>query len=208
MLKNPFWLRCVTDTTDTGGGATTASDGSTTAPATGTPSTDAESVKPEDQQTPSLGDAGKKALDAERKARRDAEKALRDVEAKVREFEQRDLSEAERTAQQIADLTKSLEAAQTDALRLRVASETGLAPDLHEFLDGITDEDQMRAKAKKLQAATAAPRKPDFGGGKRGDDPNSLAALDQRIAEAVKAGDTRQSIALKRARQAMVNSAR
>jgi hypothetical protein len=207
MLKSPFWLRYVTDTTETDGGAKSQPD-QTAGSDAGTPSTGAETDQPKDQQPPPLGDAGKKALDAERKARRDAEKALRDAEAKVREFEQRDLSESERTAQQVAELTKNLEIAQTEALRLRIASETGLDPDLHEFLDGITDEDQMRAKAKKLQAATAAPKKPDFGGGKRGDDPNSLASLDQRIADAVKAGDTRQSIALKRARQAMVNAAR
>ena len=112
--------------------------------------------------TPDLGDGGKKALDAERRARRQAEKAASDAAARIKEFEDRDKTESQKLTEQLAALKAEAATARAEALRLRVAAELGLPGDLHEFLTG-DDEEQVRAKAQKLMAATAAatdPRRP------------------------------------------------
>ncbi|MBK6887021.1 MAG: hypothetical protein IPH03_11750 [Tetrasphaera sp.] len=82
--------------------------------------------------------------------------------AKVKEFEDRDKTETERMAEQLAALKAEAAQAKAETLRLRVGAETGLPADLQEFLAG-DDEAQLRAQAKKLMAATAAatdPRRP------------------------------------------------
>lgn len=205
MPRIPFWLRFVTDTTHVDAGG--ADDTDTPDPTDSDEKDGEQGSTPKDSAT--LGDPGKKALAAERKARRDAEKAVADLQAKVKAFEQRDLSETERLNQQLAEAQATAAKATAEALKLRVAAEVGLDPELHEFLDGITDEEQMRARAQKLAAKAGAPapkKTPDFGGGKRGDDPMSVAGLDQRIAEAQKAGDHRLSIALQRERSRLLQA--
>lgn len=115
-----------------------------------------ETPAPEPTATPdTLGDGGKAALQAERKARREAEKAAADALAKVKEFEQRDLSAQEKLAQQVQELEAKAARAEAEALRLRIAADTDLPADLHEFLVGSTEE-ELRAKAEKLKAATAS----------------------------------------------------
>ncbi len=109
-----------------------------------------------------LGEPGKKALDSERAARRAAEKAAADLQAKVKEYEDRNKTELERLTEAATAAKAEADAAKAEALRLRVAAETGLPTDLFEFLAG-DDEEQLRAKAQKLMAATAAaaaPRSP------------------------------------------------
>jgi hypothetical protein len=110
----------------------------------------------------SLGESGEKALKAERAARRAAEKATNEALAKVKAFEDAQKSETERLADQLQQLQTEAATAKAEALRLRVAAELGLSADLHEFLVG-DDEEQVRAQAQKLMAATAAatdPRRP------------------------------------------------
>ena len=110
----------------------------------------------------SLGDSGKKALAAERSARRAAEKAAAEALARVKEFEDKDKTELERLTEQIAQADARAKQAETEAMRLRVAAETGLPSDLQEFLTGDS-EDQLRERASKLLAATNAasePRRP------------------------------------------------
>lgn len=102
-----------------------------------------------------LGEGGRKALQAEREARKAAEKATADLAAKIKEFEERELSEKDRLAKQLAEAQEQAATARSEALRLRIAAETDLPSDLHEFLVG-DDEEQLRAKAEKLKAATAA----------------------------------------------------
>lgn len=109
-----------------------------------------------------LGESGEKALKAERAARRAAEKATSEALAKVKAFEDAQKSETERLADQLQQYQTEAATAKAEALRLRVAAETGLPADLHEFLVG-DDEEQVRAQAQKLMAATAAatdPRRP------------------------------------------------
>ena len=206
MKIRPFWLRFVTDTTNVDAGG--ADDSDDTSPED-ISSEDQQETPPKDDSVQQLGDAGKKALASERKARRDAEKALADAQAKVREFEQAQMSEQERLNAQLKEAQEAAAKATAEALRLRIAAEVGLDPELHEFLDGITDEEQMRARAKKLAAKAGAPapkKTPDFGGGKRGEDPTSVASLEQRIADAQKAGDHRLSISLQRERSRLLQA--
>ena len=137
----------MTDTTDPGTPETTQPAAAATAePAPGSTTPEAPDA---------LGDAGKAALSAERKARRDAEKRAQEFEAKVKEFEQSKLSEQERLTKQLEEAKAIAATAQAEALRLRVAAETDLPADLHEFLVGA-DETELRAKAEKLKAAMAA----------------------------------------------------
>ncbi len=166
-----------------------------TAPQTAAASTDpAPTPKPDD-----LGDPGKKALAAERSARRAAEKAAADALAKVKEFEDRDKTELEKLTDQISKAKAEADQARAEALRLKVAAESGLPADLHEFLVG-NDEEELRAKAQKLMAATAAatdPRRPapdPTQGAKPGTGDGQLTKADlarmtpQQIVEAQTAG--------------------
>lgn len=145
------------------------SDTDTTAPATDQPQAARAPVEPAPTPTnptpapeATLGDGGKKALDAERSARRAAEKAAAEALAKVKQFEDRDKTELEKLTDQISKAKAEADQARAEALRLRVAAESGLPADLHEFLVG-NDEEDLRSKAQKLMAATAAatdPRRP------------------------------------------------
>ncbi len=110
-----------------------------------------------DAQAPDLGDAGKKALAAERAAKRAAEKRAAELEARVKEFEDASKSEAEKAAARAEAAEKALAEMTQRALRLQVATETGLDSSLHEFLTG-SDEESLRSQAEKLKAATAAQR--------------------------------------------------
>jgi len=137
---------------------------------------------PEAPSPEALGDAGKAALSAERKARREAEKRAQEFEAKVKEFEQQQLSEQERLTKQLEEAKATAAKAQAEALRLRIAAETDLPADLHEFLVGA-DEAEIRAKAEKLKAATAAGTRrpqPDPSQGAKPDStgPSQLTAAD------------------------------
>ena len=142
----------------------------------------AETTAPETPEPDSLGEGGKKALEAERAARKEAERAAADLAAKVKEFEDAQKSEAERTAEALAEAQTRAAKAEAEALRLRVAAETELPADLHEFLSGDT-EDELRAKAEKLKAATAAGVRrpqpdPSQGAKPNGSGPSQLTSAD------------------------------
>lgn len=104
-------------------------------------------------------------LARERKSRQELQAQLKELAplaAKARELEDAQKSESERLNDQLAALKAEANTAKAEALRLRVAAETGLPADLQEFLVG-DDEEQVRAQARKLMAATAAatdPRRP------------------------------------------------
>ena len=129
------------------------------APQTAAASMDTPAAGPAGANGDSLGDAGKKALASERSARRAAEKAAADALAKVKQFEDRDKSDLEKLTEQIAQADARAKQAEAEALRLRVASETGLPADLQEFLVG-DDEEVLRQRAAKLMAATNAANEP------------------------------------------------
>lgn len=145
-------------------------------PAAAQPASAAVESKPEPDEAISdaVGDAGKDAIRKEREARRDLEKKLAeseklhaDLTAKVRQFEDRDKSEHQKLADQVADLQKQVadkEAevtkAQQQSLRSAVAAEKGVPVT---GLTGTTEE-ELHASADELiawrDAAAAAKRPP------------------------------------------------
>ena len=105
--------------------------------------------------TDTLGDAGKKALDQERKARRDAERKLSTLEAELQELRDRDKSDSERLTTKNAALEKELAEAIARADRFEVALEKGLDPVRAKRLTGSTRA-ELEADADELATWTAA----------------------------------------------------
>lgn len=101
--------------------------------------------------TDSLGDAGKRALDAERKARANAEKALRDAEARLKAVDDADKSEVEKLTAQVAELSKTAEAATARADRFEVAAAKGLSLAQARRLVGTTKE-ELEQDAAEMRA--------------------------------------------------------
>lgn len=134
---------------------------STETAAEATPQSDASTTETTPTTTPDepLGEPGKRALEAERQARKTAEKQASELAAKVKEFEQAQLNEAERLSAQLQEAKDAARRAESEALRLRIASEIQLPGDLLEFLTG-DDEEEIRERADKLKAATAAANAP------------------------------------------------
>jgi len=110
--------------------------------------TETEGTTPDTQ---GLGDAGKRALEAERKARAAAEKRAREAEAKVKEAEDADKSEVERLQSQVAELTKTAEAATARADRFEVAAAKGLSLAHARRLVGSTKE-ELEADADAMRS--------------------------------------------------------
>lgn len=106
--------------------------------ATETETTTTETTPKDDEGA--LGEGGQKALAKEREARKNAEqaykdsqKSIADLTAKVKEFEDRDKSEAQKTADRIAELEKALadkdsalEAKDREVTRAAVAADKGV----------------------------------------------------------------------------------
>ncbi len=116
--------------------------------------------KPNDGDTPRMVPV--QELVEARRARRAAETQAAELADKVKQFEDAQKSESERLTEQLTALKSEASTARAEALRLRVAAESGLPANLHEFLVG-DDEEAVRAQAQKLMAATAAatdPRRP------------------------------------------------
>jgi hypothetical protein len=133
-----------------------------------------------EEETESLGDAGKTVLHKEREARRKAESARKAAEsraaaaqkaadalaAKVKEFEDRDKSESEKQQEAIAaakkaaaELAAERDKAATELLRYRVGmSIEDFPPSLIQRLQGETEE-EMAEDAKRLMDDLGANKK-------------------------------------------------
>lgn len=177
----------------------------------------AEDPKPEttEQGNPgedALGDAGKKALDrmkAERNAAREEAKQLQQqqqqqLDAIAKALGLKSDAEAPDPAQITAELEESRRLAAENAAaltRYRLAVEKEVPAHLVEFVTGSTAEEVETSIEKVLSAFSSAkpngPR-PDPSQGVQG----APASLDALIAEAEKAGNTREVIRLK-ARKAL-----
>lgn len=136
--------------------------------------------QPDPKPDPSLGDAGKKALDEERKARREAEKALRDVQDQLKELTDRDKSEVEKLREEVASLTKERDDDRLKVLRSDVAMAKGLTAAQAKRLVGASKEELEADADEILEAfpaqggATPPPsRKPSTSGLSGGGEPNS-----------------------------------
>ena len=91
-----------------------------------------------------------KAREQEKRA-----KANADAAAKLAEIEEAQKTEAQKTAERLADAERRAQAAERNAMRLQVIAETQLDPDLHEFVFGDS-EDEMRSRAEKLKARSTS----------------------------------------------------
>lgn len=107
------------------------------------------------EEKSTLGDGGKKALDAEREARKAAERAVKDLTAKVKAFEDRDKSEAEKTADRIAELERALAEKDSEianksieSLRTKIASRDGKQVPVESLT--ATTEEELIAQADRL----------------------------------------------------------
>lgn len=111
-----------------------------------------DGAKPDEQ----LGDGGKAALAAERKARNEAEKARKALEAELQKLRDKDLTEAERIANEARAATARAEAAEARALRLEVAAAKGIDLKFAPRLVGATRE-ELEADAEQFKALLPAP---------------------------------------------------
>lgn len=161
--KFPFWVRFVI-TPPEGGGEVEPPEPS--------PNEDPQ-PDPKDEE---LGANGLKALHAERAARAAAEKDAREAHAALA---------AERTAHAAA--IEQAQAAEISALKVQVAVEQGIPPNLASRLVGVTREDLVEdAKSIKeaLKPGFTAPTDPSQGqdrGGDRGGSVESGRELFQRM---------------------------
>lgn len=100
-------------------------------------------AKPDGQQ---LGAGGIKALQAEREAKTAAEKRAAEAEARVKALEDRDKSEAQRAADELAEARRNLEQVTLAKTRAEVAAAKNVPVDL---LSG-TDQASIEASADAL----------------------------------------------------------
>jgi hypothetical protein len=102
-----------------------------------------------------------KRVNNEAKALRARLKELEPLAQKAQEAEQAKLTDAERFAAQLAEVTRRAEAAETHLLRTTVARRAGLPDELVDRLQGGTEE-ELEADAERLAElfADKAPSKP------------------------------------------------
>lgn len=130
--------------------------------------------------------AGRKALEAERAANKASKKQIADLQAKLKEYEDRDKSDAEKTAERLAQLEKDTAASRSRADRLEVALDKGLPKTLADRLRGSTRE-ELEADADELLKLVNAQKpktpKPDPSQGHGGGD-TKPTSLEEAIASA------------------------
>lgn len=104
----------------------------------------------------SLKDPGKRALQAERDARKAAEDSAKSLQAQLDQFKQSQMSDLEKAQAQAKSFEDSLKAAQSEALRWRIAAKHGISDDDAEtFLTG-NDEASLTRQAERLAAVFTA----------------------------------------------------
>jgi hypothetical protein len=121
--------------------------------------------------TPELGDAGKKAIQAEREARKAAEKTASELSARLKAIEDANLSEVERAKKAAEESAAELANLRRENVRNSVAISKGVPAELIEFLTGDTEE-EVTAKADLLMSKLNTPTtpKPDLSQGAKGGD--------------------------------------
>lgn len=142
-----------------------------------TPEKPAEEPKAQQQGDPAaaaeLGEGGKKALDAERAARKAAEKAAADLQTKLNEINQANETALEKAQREATEAREAANQATVDALRFRIAAETGITDNVDLILTAA-DEETMRRQATlwgSRQSDTPAGPRPDLTQGGSGTPP-------------------------------------
>lgn len=110
-----------------------------------------------------LGDSGKRALASERRARREAEKQLNEIRTRLQQFEDRDKTEIQKAIERAEAAEQNAVSLRVTNTRLIAAATYNLDPDLMDLLgDGSDEEINARAKvlAEKFASAKAAAASP------------------------------------------------
>lgn len=122
-----------------------------------------------------LGENGEKALKAERDARKAAESAAASLQKQLDEIASANLSDLERAQKEAEDAKQAAAKATTDALRYRIAAESGIHENAELILTG-SDEETMRRQAELWTARTPAGPRPDPSQGAKGSESKGTTA--------------------------------
>ncbi len=119
-------------------------------------------------------DAVRNALNAERKAARGAQKRAEAAEAKVAEFEEATQTETERLSGRLESLTSENKQSKVENLRLRIALDEQVPPELIDRLRGDTRE-EIEADAKEPVKLIGPRESAGFDGGVRTPAPEPIS---------------------------------
>lgn len=136
-------------------------------------------------------------------------KANADAAKRLAELEDNAKTQAERDAEARTAAEQRAVKAEADLLRMRVAAAKGIPADLADLLTGA-DEAEMGAVADRLLAMKGATPPPVAGSadaGPQGEAP-AVKSIDERIADARKAGDTSLAISLNNQKLAAIATGR
>ena len=113
-------------------------------------------------------DAVRNALKSERAAAKAAKEKAEELAKKVQEFEDRDKSEQEKAEQRAAEAEKKAEEAEHKLLRLQVAADKKLPPELAARLAGSTKTELEADADELLKIVKPSGSSTGFDGGPRG----------------------------------------
>ncbi|MEW6918000.1 hypothetical protein V3M78_06625 [Trueperella pyogenes] len=166
-----------------------------------TPNEDAATATAEMGGETGLGEAGLAALKAEREAAKAARKQAAELEAQLVALRDAGKSEVQKLADQVAAMKSDLEAERARSARLAAAQEAGVPVDL---LDGPGEDPAAYAKRladwKNTQDAQSEPAKKQTGSpvpAVKERPASGAVTLDDQIAAAITAGDTKLAATLK-----------
>lgn len=114
-----------------------------------------------------LGEGGEKALKAEREARKAAETSAAALQKQLDDINAANLSDLEKAQKAATEAQESAAKATTEALRYRIAAETGITENVDLILTA-PDEQTMRAQAALWGQRTSTGPKPDLSQGPKG----------------------------------------
>lgn len=127
-----------------------------------------------------LGENGEKALKAERDARKAAETSMAALQRQLDDLNAANLSDLERAQKAAADAQTVAATATAEAMRYRIAAETGINGTEADLILTATDEQTMRAQAALWNSRTSTTPKPDLSQGGTGQ--TSTATREQQFA--------------------------
>lgn len=155
-----------------------------------------ESESQPESDSPTLSDPGKKALAEERRRAAQAEKTAKALQAKLDALEAEKLSKEEKALKDAADAAQRAAAAESEALRWRIAARNGISDeDAELFLTG-SDEETLSRQAERFKELSFKPSKGTHVPGV-GNQPNTPASIADQIAVAEQSGNYELAIQLK-----------
>jgi hypothetical protein len=108
-----------------------------------------------------LGEGGKKALKAEREARTAAERQAAELKARLDKIEAANMSDLERAQKEATEAKEAAAKATQDALRYRIAAESGITANAELILTASDEETMRKQAALWAERPTTTTPKPD-----------------------------------------------